>query len=439
MPRRRQHTPLRVLLDQTLVGHLTKELGGNIVFRYDAEWLAAPARLPVSLSLPLRADAHRGEVVAAFFENLLPDSEAIRRQVAERVGAGGSDAYSLLAAIGRDCVGALQFVPEGEAVPEAGAGDRGEILDEAAIERLLQNLPRAPLGLSRDDGFRISIAGAQEKTALHWDGTNWRRPVGVLPTTHILKPAIGRLPNGVDFSDSIENEFYCLVLLAAFGLPVNAATIATFGRTKALVIERFDRRRTQDGTIRRLPQEDFCQALGVPPGRKYQSDGGPGVADILKLLGGSDAPDEDRKTLFKAQILFWLIGATDGHARNFSLFLGSGGSFRLTLLYDVLTTQPALDARQIERKQMRLAMSVGDGRHYRIDEIAGRHFLESAKAGGLPRTLADEAMDEIIARSAGALEETAQLLPSNFPPGIHGAVVVAVTHRVELLQATRRT
>src|SRR5579871_5013791 len=262
MPRRRQHVPLRVYLNNRLVGHFLKEPGGAISFRYDESWLTWQNAIPVSLSLPLREDAYRGAPVSAVFENLLPDSEPLRRKVAERVGAEGSDAYSLLAAIGRDCVGALQFIAGDEDV-EVKTAIEGEPVDEGAIEKLLQSLPQAPLGLSRDDAFRISVAGAQEKTALLWDGKRWLKPVGTTPTTHILKPRIGKLPNGIDLSSSVENEFYCLRLLTAFGLPVNDARIETFGRTKALVIERFDRRWARDGRLLRLPQEDFCQALSV--------------------------------------------------------------------------------------------------------------------------------------------------------------------------------
>lgn len=433
MVRRRQHAPLHVYLNNRLVGHLLKEPGGAVSFQYDESWLGWENAIPVSLSLPLREDAWRGAPVIAVFENLLPDSELLRRRVAERVGAEGADPYSLLAAIGRDCVGALQFVADG--VDEGGNGIEGEPIDDAAIEKLLRNLEQAPLGLSKDDDFRISVAGAQEKTALLWNGKRWRRPLGTTPTTHILKPQIGELPNGIDLSNSVENEFYCLRLLAAFGLAVNNATIETFGRTRALVIERFDRRWTRDGRLLRLPQEDCCQALSVPPSRKYQSDGGPGLVQILDLLKGSDTPDEDRKTVLKAQILFWLIGATDGHAKNFSIFLGPGGTFRLTPLYDVLSAQPSLDARQIERKQMKLAMAVGTKNHYRIDGIQGRHFFESGRAAGLSKMMVQTMIDEITATAADTLERLADELPPRFPKAIHASVSKAFAARLRVLSA----
>jgi len=275
----------------------------------------------------------------------------------------------------------------------------------------------------------------QEKTALFWDGRHWRKPVGTTPTTHIFKPQIGELPNGIDLSNSVQNEFYCLKLLKAFGLPINDAVIKTFGKTTALVIERFDRRWTRDGRLLRVPQEDCCQALSVPPGRKYQSDGGPGLVQILDLLKGSDTPEEDRRTVLKAQILFWLIGATDGHAKNFSVFLGPGGTYRLTPLYDILSAQPSLDARQIERKQMKLAMAVGAKNHYRIDGIQTRHFFETGRAAGLSKATIQALIDEIRAIAGDVMDRLADELPPRFPKSIHVSVSKAVTARLRVLSA----
>jgi serine/threonine-protein kinase HipA len=430
MPRRRQNTPLRVLLNNRLVGHLLKEPAGAIYFRYDESWLAWENAIPVSLSLPLREDAYRGGPVAAVFENLLPDSATIRQRVAEKVGANGTDAYSLLSQIGRDCVGALQFIPDGDDAVEAASGIHGKLINEQGVENLLNNLARAPLGLDRDQDFRISVAGAQEKTALLLHHGKWLQPHGTTPTTHILKTQIGTLPNGIDLSNSVENEYYCLKFLAAFGLPVNKVEIKLFGKTKALVVERFDRAWTKDGRLLRVPQEDFCQALSCPPTRKYQNQGGPGIGDILNLLKGGDAPAEDQKTFLKAQILFWLIGATDGHAKNFSVFLGPGGSFRLTPIYDVLTAQPSVAARQIERKQMKLAMFAGDARHYKNDEIVGRHFIQTTERAGLPGAIAKEALQEIAQAAATAVKTVEKQLPSGFPEEIHVSVKNALASRL---------
>lgn len=434
MARSRRHPPLRVYQNHRLVGHLLKETSGAIAFRYDREWLDRAQAFPVSLSLPLREEAWHGEPVVAVFDNLLPDSPELRKRVAEKVGAAGSDAYSLLAAIGRDCVGALQFLEsDDDDTPDDTTAISGERVDDEAIEKLLTSLAQAPLGLRKDDDFRISIAGAQEKTALLRLDGQWLKPHGTTPTTHLFKTQIGTLPNGVDLSDSVENEFYCLQLLKHLGLPVNNAQIMRFGNTKALVIERFDRH-WSEGRLIRLPQEDFCQALSVPPSRKYQSDGGPGFRDIAGLLSGADRPAEDHRTVLQAQLVFWLLGATDGHAKNFSLFLRPGGSYALTPLYDVLSAQPAVDARKIERKQMKLAMSVGDKRHYRIDEIQARHFQQSADAAKIPPVLSARAIDDIATHMDRALDQLEASLPGDFPEALHQSISAGVRRRLKALR-----
>ena len=433
MGRKRQYPPLRVYQNNRLVGHLLKETSGAIEFSYDDSWLERDAAYPVSLSLPLREDVYRGAPVAAVFENLLPDSEGIRRRVAEKVGAQGNDAYSLLARIGGDCVGALQFIAGDDVVADSTVIE-GEAVNDADIEKLLKNLAQAPLGLEKDDAFRISVAGAQEKTALLLNDGKWLKPHGTTPTTHILKTQIGKLPNGIDLTNSVENEFYCLRLIAAFGLPVNEASIHTFGDTKALVIERFDRQWSRDGKLLRLPQEDCCQALSVPPTLKYESEGGPGIAAIVDLLKGSDTRAEDQATFLKAQILFWLMGATDGHAKNFSLYLMPGGGFHLTPLYDVLTAQPSVDNAQIRQNQMKLAMCVGKSRHYKIGEIQGRHFVQSGLSAGMPKALIWSVIDSIIDRAKDAIDETGNSLPKDFPMEIHDSVSKAVLERLERLR-----
>ncbi len=434
MARTRRHAPLHVYQNDVLVGQLLKQPSAAIEFRYERSWLDRRTAFPVSLSLPLREEPWRGEPVVAVFENLLPDSIALRRRVAEKVGAAGHDAYSLLAAIGRDCVGALQFVPDDATQPDPATPPFGEVVDDKGIEKLLKSLAQTPLGLARDDEFRISVAGAQEKTALLRLNDQWIKPHGTTPTTHLFKPQIGRLPNGIDLSNSVENEFYCLRLLKHLGLRVNEARIMRFGRTRCLVIERFDRI-WSNGRLIRVPQEDCCQALSVPPARKYQSDGGPGMLEIATLLKGADSPADDHRTLFQAQLVFWLIGATDGHAKNFSIFLRPGGGYALAPLYDVLTAQPSLDARQIERKQMKLALSVGASRHYQIDEIQTRHFLQTREAAGLSRKLVRSALEDIADRMDNALDSTEAELPAGFPPDLHDSISAGVRRRMRVLRA----
>jgi serine/threonine-protein kinase HipA len=432
MARRPTHAPLNVFLNGRLVGRLRRESSGAIDFQYHQSWLNWENAIPVSLSLPLREDRYIGDPVLAVFENLLPDNDDIRRRVAERTGADGSDAYSLLTTIGRDCVGALQFLADGMDIGQTGQIDARTISDEE-VARIVSNLASSPLGIGEDQEFRISLAGAQEKTALlYWDN-KWHVPHGTTATTHILKPQIGRLPNGIDLSNSVENEHFCLELVAALGLPVAKSQIVDFAGKRVLSIERFDRIRTRDGRLLRLPQEDCCQALSVPPSRKYESDGGPGIRSIHELLKGSDSPDEDQKTLFKAQIIFWLLGATDGHAKNFSLRLSTGGRFRLTPLYDIVSAQPSLGAAQINQNQMTLAMAIGANRHYIVHTIVGRHFKQTADQCGLPSKTFNEIVEEIGDTARGKIDETLSKLSEDFPQAVAMSIADGAKRRIDSL------
>ncbi len=172
----------------------------------------------------------------------------------------------------------------------------------------------------------------------------------------------------------------------------------------------------------------------MPSTHKYQTDGGPGIIQVLDLLKGSDTPANDQKTVLKAQIFFWLVGATDGHAKNFSIFLGPGGSYHLTPLYDVLTAEPSFHARQMQRKQMKLSMSVGNSKHYRISEITGRHFLQTGEAAGLPKFLVREAMEEMADIGPTAIKNIENQLSAGFPKGIHAAVKKGLLARLAYLK-----
>ena len=435
MGRKRLYAPLDVYMNRRKVGQYSRDPDGAFAFAYAPEWLAWDNTLPISRSLPLRPERYAGPAVIAVFENLLPDSDAIRRRVAERVGADGLDAYSLLTRIGRDCVGALQFLPDGTA-PGDGRAMTGDPLTDDQIAAMLGDLGRVPLGIRAEQDFRISVAGAQEKTALLFHDGQWILPTGMTPTTHILKPPIGTLPNGMDLTNSVENEHFCLRLMAAFGLPVARTAIATFADRKALVIERFDRLHTRDGRLIRLPQEDCCQALCVPPTRKYQNEGGPGIVEICGLLTGSDAPLRDRARFLTANILFWLIGATDGHAKNFSIALLPGGRFAMTPLYDVLTVQPSLDAGQLQIKDMKLAMRAGKSRHYRVSDIQGRHFVETGLASGFSRGQIAAIFEDILGRAEAAFATALAEMPTTFPAGLFASVKRGFDQRAARLQSS---
>jgi serine/threonine-protein kinase HipA len=435
MGRRRSHPPLKVLMNNRALGHLTKESNGVTTFAYDTEWLSWSNAMPVSLSLPLRRQTYSGAPVLAVFENMLPDVDAVRRGIATRVGAEGIDAYSLLSKIGGDCVGALQFVLHDENIPNVGSIN-GIELDEEDIETLLTTLSQSHLGIRGDDGFRISIAGAQEKTALLRHNGGWYKPTGTTPTTHIFKPQIGLVSTSdgtIDLRDSVENEYYCLQLLSEFGLKVPDVSIETFGATKVLVVKRFDRILTKDLRLIRLPQEDLCQALSVPPTQKYQNHGGPSAAQIFRLLRASKNRTSDQIAFFRSQILFWLIGATDGHGKNFSLHLQPRNEFNLAPFYDVLTAQPYVDAAQIRHKDFKLAMSVGTSRHYDINGIVGRHFLEMAKEADLSPSAARAVIEELIENSELALSRVEAMAPADFPIAIHLSVKAGFRARLKKL------
>ncbi len=437
MARRKTHAPLDVLINGRQVGSLEKAASGAISFRYSEEWLAWEHRFAVSLSLPLTPAAYRGAPVIAVFDNLLPDRDAVRRRVAERMGAQGTDFYSLLEAIGRDCVGAMQFLPEGADQAQT-ANIESEPVSDTEVEGLLADLARAPLGVDREQEFRISVAGAQEKTALLRIDGKWHRPAGVTPTTHILKPQLGQIPSAdgmIDMSNSVDNEHYCMTLMKAFGLSVAATEIATVGQRRVLVVERFDRHWRNAKQILRLPQEDCCQALGYPPTHKYQSEGGPNMKDIFGLLRGADDPQADAAAFFKSQILFWLIGATDGHAKNFSIFLKPGGRYSLTPFYDVLSAQPAVDAGQIAQNRFRLAMSAGTNRHYRLNEVTGRHFVQSGKSAGLGTGLMRAAINELMDRARDAPTVAREAMPVDFAEPVHESIAAALATRLSGLSS----
>lgn len=432
MARRARHAPLNVFLNSRLVGRLRQEASGAIDFTYDPEWLGWAPAIPVSLSLPLREERYIGAPVMAVFDNLLPDNDDIRRTLAARVRADGVDAFSLLGAIGRDCVGALQFLPADMAPGPAGVVE-GVQLDTAQVGALLGDLARAPLGLTEDASFRISLAGAQEKTALLFKDGAWWAPTGTTPTTHILKPQIGPA-NGVDLSQSVENEYLCMKLTKAIGLPVADVEIADFDGRRALVVERFDRRWAQDGRLLRLPQEDMCQALSTPPAIKYEAHGGPGIEKILRVLSGSDEPALDQATFLKANIWFWLLGATDGHAKNFSVALGPGGRYRLTPLYDILSVQPLVDAGQVRHNQYKLSMAVGDNRHYAIGSIMPRHFVQTARRAGMGETAVEAIFEELKEKVPAALEAVEAELPQDYPVHLAASLAGGVRARLQILR-----
>ena len=403
-----------------LVAVWSRTRTGGHRLTYEESWLRSPRRRSLSLSLPIGPSREiTGAAVSSYFENLLPDNSNIRRRLGVRFRTRGTEAFELLTAIGRDCVGAVQLLPPAMA---PGGFDRidGVPVNDAEVERLLRGVTAEPLpGMNDDtDAFRISIAGAQEKTALLRQQGRWYRPMGATPTTHILKLPLGVVGGGLqlDMSESVENEWLCAQILRELGFSVAQTDIAVFGAQKVLVVERFDRQWMDERWIARLPQEDFCQALAVPPDRKYESDGGPGIADALKLLSGSASPEVDREQFLLAHLAFWLLAATDGHAKNFSVFINAGDRYRLAPLYDVLSAWPIIGhgANSLSPQKARLAMGLrATTMHYRVIEIRARHYRELAEKSGVP-TLWDK-MQALINNVPPSLAAVERRLRSDFP------------------------
>lgn len=415
---------------------------GVPTFSYDTNWTHSPSARALSLSLPITAGAseHRGDVVSNYFDNLLPDSADIRKRLSARFKTRSTAAFDLLSAIGRDCVGAVQLLPEGMA-PQGWDRVEADALTEAQVERVLASATSVvPLGQRQgDEDFRISIAGAQEKTALLRFGGRWHRPQGATPTTHILKLPLGLVGNmRADLSDSVENEWLCAQIVHELGLDVAATEMARFGQQKVLVVERFDRRwqgiardaqnakgfvPPQGAWVARLPQEDMCQATGTPPALKYESDGGPGMRDCLALLAGSDLASRDRQHFVMTQLAFWLLAATDGHAKNFSLFHRRGGAFRSTPLYDVISAWPILGEgpHLLSEHDAKLAMALhSKNTHYKLREIRARHWMSLAQRSGVEGVW--QKMTDMVVSVDAALERVQTRLPDDFPPRVWGAV-----------------
>jgi serine/threonine-protein kinase HipA len=423
MGRRSHSQTLHLWANGDYVGRWTVNANGNSELLYDDTWRSSKRGRPISLSLPftMRNEPLKGPNVSHYFEGLLPDSDIIRKRVAARFKTGSVEAFDLLAAVGRDCVGALQLLPEG-VEPEGIAAIDGIAVDEDAIERhLLEvvNPDRHGAPHDSDDDFRISLAGAQEKDAfLWWDG-KWLKPRGATPTTHIFKLPIGMAGGRkADFSTSVDNEWLCLRLFKEYGLPTANAEIATFGSQRVLVVERFDRVLSANGKqLFRLVQEDFCQATGTSPLVKYENEGGPGLQQMFTLLQQSQQALTDMRTLMASQLLFWMLRAPDGHAKNFSIQLLAGEDrFKLTPIYDVMSGYPVIGTgpNHWTDQDIKMAMALlGKNRHYQASSIMRRHFNSTAKKVGYGES-AEPLLLEFIARTPAVVEKVGGELPAGF-------------------------
>jgi len=432
---------LAVWMNGERVGIWMLPARGAQTFTYDETWLHSSQFRPLSLSLPagFGATTLSGNAVESWFDNLLPDSDAIRRRAQTRFQAASTSAFDLLAAVGRDCAGAVQLLPLDQ---EPSGINRIEArpLSNQEIGQRLRAVTATPapgsLGPESDE-LRLSVAGAQEKTAFLLHDSQWCLPLGSTPTTHLFKLPMGIIGEGqIDFTTSVENEWLCSQVLRAYGLPVAATQMASFDGERCLIVQRFDRRLHASGAYwLRLPTEDCCQATSTPAANKYENNGGPGMVAIAELLAQSSEPS-DLACFFKAQVLFWMLRAIDGHAKNFSLFLKPGGRFQLTPLYDVLSAWPVIGRSIGQWPQQKLKMAMawfGDkSRYYTPLEITGRRMLLTAKRLGLGD--AETILGELIAQTPTVLAAVQAQLPADFPQSVAEPVFTGLQTSASQLQ-----
>lgn len=444
MPRRAKSGHLAAWMNGEKVGNWSVGAQGQHEFSYEQAWIDAADARPISLSMPLQPPdvPYRGSLVESFFENLLPDSADIRRRIQTRFSAASTSAFDLLVEIGRDCAGAMQLLASDQPSENVRQIDAKPLDEDGVAEFLRSATSSTSFGHFEDDAFRISIAGAQEKSALLWYREQWHRPSGATPTTHIFKLPLGRVGNmQADLSTSVENEWICLQIVREFGLAAANCQIADFADQHVLVVERFDRQLSNDKQWWvRLPQEDMCQATGTPPAMRYESDGGPGILDICSLLLGSRNAVADRRAFFKAQVLYWMLCATDGHAKNFSVFIEPFGRFSLTPIYDVISAYPILGGKknQLAPQKAKMAMAVrGKNRHYNWSEIEPRHWISTAALVGLEATVKQDIL-ELAEQAPNVVKKVSALLPNGFPEHVSGPIFEGLFRSAERLTELRK-
>ncbi|HTE45857.1 MAG TPA: type II toxin-antitoxin system HipA family toxin [Gemmatimonadaceae bacterium] len=395
---------LAVVLHGTLIGHVYRSANRRLVLSYDDGWRTRAGAFPLSLSMPLDAREHGHQATFAFLSGLLPDDPKVVEYWARLHGVSRNDVVKLLAFVGEDCAGAVQLVRPEEidrvlgAATAADAATSIEWLSTHDVAELLASLRRNPAaGRSSAEQGQFSLAGAQPKTTLYYERGRWGIPKGRVPSTHILKPPV------LDLEDLAYNEHFCLHLARELGMSAAISTVQLFGDQIAIVVERYDRTRSH-GTVRRVHQEDMCQALAVQPTRKYESDGGPALTDITALLAqhSSDA-SADIARFFDANILNWLVAGPDAHAKNYSILHAEGPDHRFAPLYDVIT---ALPYPRLTKGGATLAMAVGGERT--VAAITGNHWRAAARAVELPADLAIDRIVELGERMPAAIERVIQ-------------------------------
>jgi serine/threonine-protein kinase HipA len=328
---------LVILMNGKRLGRVRQLRNGNLELTYDENYRREPLATPLSTAMPLTGSRYRDRTVRPFLSGLLPDNDDVLSRWGQRFGVSHRNPFALLAHVGEDCAGAAQFVRP-ERLDELTPGGV-DWLDEVDIEDRLRAVRLDPAAwLWGGEQGQFSLAGAQSKIALYREGDRWGHPYGEVPTSHILKIASGR------FANQEITEHVTMRAARLTGLAVAQSELATFGAERAIVVERYDRL-VIDGRLERVHQEDLCQALGLPPDKKYQRSGGPGPIEIIRLFRAgmpSVIADDAVDRVVDALIFNWLVGGTDAHAKNYSLLM-QGSDVRLAPLYDLTTGLPYRD------------------------------------------------------------------------------------------------
>lgn len=370
------HDRLGVYLHERLVGYLWLDERQRFVFQYDLAWLDQPGGMALSLALPLRREPYEDDLSRPFFANLLPEAE-IRRVITQRLGVSEKNDFILLKRIGGECAGAVSVLPEGN-MPQVEPGYRE--LNESELHKIVVELPKKPLMVG-EKGIRLSLAGAQNKLPIYMENGKIFLATGNFPSTHILKPPIQGLEG------TVMNEAFCMILAGKIGLQVPEVTVRR-GLDTLFIVKRFDRERTTDGKVIRIHQEDFCQALGILPEQKYESEGGPALNRCFDLINRSSVrPAADRMALLRWVIFNVLIGNADAHAKNLTILLTDPGP-HLAPFYDLLCTKIYGSLTD------KLAMKIGG--ENRPDWLQARHWKKFADAILIKQNLVSKILSDTI-------------------------------------------
>lgn len=401
---------LDVYLNGRKAGRLVDD-NGTMSFAYLRDYLVAEWREPLSYSVPLKSEPYGHSEIEPYLSNLLPD-DIVRTRIAAILQIPRENTFALLKAIGGDCAGAVSFLSEGM-LPDAGGSDEYRELSDDEAGRILGNLQKRPLDVG-EEGFRISGAGAQDKLIACVRDGRVLLPLNGTPSTHIIKPAMP------DYPDSVENEWFSMRLASLCGLDVAECDIATFGGRRCYVCTRYDREIVA-GKVRRLHQEDFCQMLKIDPKRKYESVGGPGLAESFALLRALQLPASDTLEFLDRVIFNFIVGNGDAHAKNFSVVY-RGGVAGLSPVYDIMSTAIYPEVGR------RMAMKI-DG-EYAFKWITRDKFVRMAGKSGIRPHLVESEIDKMVRRVERMLPQLATKAGRSFPHRVYAAIADSIRSRI---------